>query len=324
MRTHHERRVGHAFAEDRKFYKLTPTSIGNINLDHLAGQQVGTSVLIKKIGHGAMSAVFLAFQKSLKRQIAVKILPKSLLTEKSAAFFQQEAESAAILAHPNIIPIYEVGETEDFLFFTMQLVQGNPLSYYISQAQKNIVPSKRFLPLPTTISLMLKVLDALAYAHDNDIIHRDIKPDNVMIEHHSKRPLITDFGVARVSRTKSKSDHLLLGTPIYIAPEQILSGTVDGRADMYSAAVMMLEMLMGRLPYPPYKTAMDLLKMKLSLKDRIFQKRPSEVHPVANRALDEIVFDALAFEPDERYPSCRDFAKQLEHYQKQMIRPSPR
>ena len=292
-------------------------SIGSLNLDHLVGQQVGTSVLLKKLGHGAMSAVFVAFQKTLKRQIAVKILPKSLITEKTAAFFQQEAESAAILAHPHIIPVYEVGETKEFLFFTMQLVQGNELSYFIRRAQKNIVPSKRFLPLQTVIGLMIKILDALAYAHDNDIVHRDIKPDNVMIESHSKRPLITDFGVARVSRTTSKSDRLLLGTPMYIAPEQILSGTVDGRADMYSAGVMMLEMLTSKLPYPPYQTAMDLLKMKLGLKDRIFQKRPSQVHPVANRRLDEILFKALAFDRDQRYPSCREFASQLEDYMNQ-------
>jgi len=296
------------------------STIGKLNLDHLVGQQVGTSVLMKKIGHGAMSAVFVAFQKSLKRQIAVKVLPKSLLTEKTAAFFQQEAESAAILSHPHIIPVYEVGETDDFLFFTMQLVQGNELSYYIRRTQKNIVPSKRFMPLKTVIGLMLKILDALAYAHDNDIVHRDIKPDNIMIENHSKRPLITDFGVARVSRTTSKSDRLLLGTPMYIAPEQILSGTVDGRADMYSAGVMMLEMLMGKLPYPPYQSAMDLLKMKLGLKDGLFQKRPSEVHPVANRSLDEILFKALAFDRNQRYPSCREFAAALEDFWNQ--RPS--
>jgi serine/threonine-protein kinase len=290
------------------------SSIGKLNLDYLVGQQVGTSVLLKKLGHGAMSAVFVAFQKSLKRQIAVKILPKSLMTEKTAAFFQQEAESAAILAHPHIIPVYEVGETQEFLYFTMQLVQGNELSHFIRRAQRNIVPSKRFMPLKTIIGLMLKILDALAYAHDNDIVHRDIKPDNVMIENHSKRPLITDFGVARVSRTTSKSDRLLLGTPMYMAPEQILSGTVDGRADMYSAAVMMLEMLMSALPYPPYQTAMDLLKMKLGLKDRIFLKRPSQVHPIANRTLDEIIFKALAFDREARYPSCREFAARLESY----------
>ena len=296
-----------------------PSSIGSLNLDHLVGQQVGTSVLLKKLGHGAMSAVFVAFQKTLKRQIAVKILPKSLITEKTAAFFQQEAESAAILAHPHIIPIYEVGETKEFLFFTMQLVKGNELSYYINQARRNIVPSKRFMPIKTVIGLMLKVLDALAYAHDHDIVHRDIKPDNVMIEKRSKRPLITDFGVARVSRTKSKSDRLLLGTPMYIAPEQILSGTVDGRADMYSAGVMMLEMLTGQLPYPPYRTAMDLLKMKLALKDRLFQKRPSQVHPMANRTLDDVLFKALAFDREQRYASCDAFAEELERYLKKVI-----
>ena len=295
------------------------STIGKLNLDHLVGQQVGTSVLLKMIGHGAMSAVFVAFQKTLKRQIAVKVLPKSLMTEKTAAFFQQEAESAAILMHPHIIPVYEVGETEDFLFFTMQLVKGNELSYFIRRTQKNIVPSKRFMPLQTILSLMLKILDGLAYAHDNDIVHRDIKPDNVMIEGHSKRPLITDFGVARVSRTTSKSDRLLLGTPMYIAPEQILSGTVDGRADMYSAGVMMLEMLMSKLPYPPYRTAMDLLKMKLALKDRIFRQRPSEVHPVANRTLDEILFKALAFDRDQRFPSCHEFASELERFSKQLM-----
>jgi serine/threonine-protein kinase len=293
------------------------SSIAKLNLDHLVGQQVGTSVLLKKLGHGAMSAVFVAFQKTLKRQIAVKILPKSLLTEKTAAFFQQEAESAAILSHPHIIPVYEVGETKEFLFFTMQLVQGNELTYFIRQAQKNIIPSKRFMPIKTIIGLMRKVLDGLAHAHDYDIVHRDIKPDNVMIEKQNNRPLITDFGVARVARTKSKGDRLLLGTPMYIAPEQILSGSVDGRADMYSAAVMMMEMLMGRLPYPPYQTAMDLLKMKLALKDRIFQKRPSRVHPVANRALDDILLKALAFDRDQRYASCREFADRLEGYMHQ-------
>ncbi|MGA6926428.1 MAG: serine/threonine-protein kinase [Desulfosarcina sp.] len=290
------------------------TTIGKLNLDHLVGQQVGTSVLLKKIGHGAMSAVFVAFQKSLKRQIAVKVLPKSLLTEKSAAFFQQEAESAAILAHPHIIPIYEVGETKTFLYFTMQLVNGNELSHAIRLTQKNILPSKRFMPIQTIIDVMLKVLDGLAYAHDNDIVHRDIKPDNIMIEGHSKRPLITDFGVARVSRTTGKSDRLLLGTPMYMAPEQILSGTVDGRADIYSAGVTMLEMLMSKLPYPRYQTAMDLLKLKLSMKSRIFQQRPSQVHPMANRALDEVLFKALAFDRERRYASCREFASELKRF----------
>ncbi|MDL2274937.1 serine/threonine protein kinase [Desulfosarcina sp. OttesenSCG-928-G10] len=290
-------------------------SIDTLNLDHLIGQQVGTSVLLKKLGNGAMSSVFLAYQTTLKRRIAVKILPKSLLTEKTAAFFQQEAESAAILAHPNIIPVYEVGETGDFLYFTMQMVEGYSLSHHIRRIRKNIVPARRLLPLETTLGLMRQILDALAYAHENGIVHRDIKPDNIMIEDRSKRPLITDFGVARVSRTNSRDDRLLLGTPIYMAPEQILSGSVDGRADQYSAGVVMMKMLMGYLPYPPYQTAMDLLKLKLSLKDRIFQKRPSTVNPMTTGALDGILFRALSFSPDDRYPSCREFSRELERFQ---------
>jgi serine/threonine protein kinase len=301
------------------------SAIGKLNLDHLIGQQVGTSVLVKKLGNGAMSAVFVAFQKTLKRQIAVKILPKSMLTDKAAEFFQQEAESAAILSHPHIIPVYEVGETDAFLYFTMQLVKGNALSHHIQRAQKNIIPSKRFMPLPTIIDLVVKILDALAYAHENDIVHRDIKPDNIMIEAHTQRPLVTDFGVARVSRTKGKSDRLLLGTPAYIAPEQILSGSVDGRADVYSVGVMMLEMLMARLPYPPYQTVMELLKMKLVLKDRLFQRRPSEVHPMADPTLDDVLFKALAFDIDQRYRSCRDFAAALKRFTEDMnmVTPSP-
>ena len=298
-------------------------TIAKLNLDHLIGQQVGTSVLLKKLGHGAMSAVFAAFQTTLKRQIAVKILPKALLTAKAAAFFQQEAESAAILSHPHIIPIYEVGEKPDFLFFTMQLVKGNPLSHHIRQAQKNVLVSRRLMPLPRIIGLMQMILDALGHAHDNDIVHRDIKPDNIMIEAHNQRPLITDFGVARVSRTTGKSDRLLLGTPMYIAPEQILSGSVDGRADLYSAGAMMLEMLMAHIPYPPYHSAMELLKMKLALKDRIFRKRPSQVHPAADRALDEVLFRALAFDRDRRYASCREFASALKPFMDGAANPAP-
>ena len=105
-----------------------------------------------------------------------------------------------------------------------------------------------------------------------------------------------------------------------MAPEQVLTGSVDGRADMYSAAVMMMEMLMSELPYPPYRNAMELLKMKLSLKERLFQRRPSEVHPAANRRLDDILFKALAFAPEARYTSCREFADELIDYEQRMKR----
>lgn len=151
-------------------------SIRTMSFDHLIGQPVGTSRLLKKLNSGAMSVVFVAYQQTLKRQMAVKILPKALLTPRIAEFFQQEAEAAAFLSHPCIIPVYEVGETEEFLFFTMQLIKGHSLAHHIRQARRNVVPSKRMLPIGTTVKFILKILGALDYANGLGIVHRDIKP----------------------------------------------------------------------------------------------------------------------------------------------------
>lgn len=292
-------------------------SIKNIDFDYLIGKQVGTSVLLKQVDSGAMSVVFVAYQKSLKRQIAVKILPKSLITPKIADFFQQEAESAAFLTHPCIIPIYEVGQTDDFLFFTMQLVRGKSLSYYIQRACKNPLPSKRIIPFRESLKIIVRVLDGLDYANTVGIVHRDIKPGNILIEDVSKRPMITDFGVARSYGSNSDETRMLVGTPTYMPPEQIVSNLVDGRADVYAAGVMLFEMLVGQLPYPAYDSAMKLLKIKLRLKDRLFLKKPSELNHALDSDLDDIVFKAVAFEKEQRYATCGDFAKDIDAYIKQ-------
>jgi serine/threonine protein kinase len=294
--------------------------IRNFDFDPLIGQQVGTSVLLRKLDQGSMSVVFVAFQKTLKRQIAVKILPKTFLTPKIAEMFHQEAQAAAFLSHPCIIPVYEVGEAEDFLFFTMQLVRGKSLAYYIRRARKNVLPSKRTMPLKESLKIIVKVLDALEYANALGIIHRDIKPGNILIEDHSQRPLITDFGVARSYEGSGKDSRVMVGTPTYMPPEQIISGGVDSSADVYAAGVMLFEMIAGRLPYPPYDSALKLLKIKLRLQDRLFQKKPSEINPAVNEAMDAIIARAVAFNKDNRYPNCREFAKDIESYYKEYIR----
>lgn len=286
----------------------------NFNFDPLIGQQVGTSVLLKKLDQGSMSVVFVAYQKTLKRQIAVKILPKVFLTPKISELFQQEAQSAAFLSHPCIIPVYEVGETDDFLFFTMQLVRGASLSHFIRKNRKNVVPSKRMMPLKESLGIIIKVLDALDYANGLGIIHRDIKPGNILIEEHSRRPLITDFGVARSYESSGADARVMVGTPTYMAPEQILSGIVDSSADVYAAGVMLFEMICGRLPYPPYDTALKLLKIKLRLQDRIFMKKPSEINPAVKPALDKILMRAVAYNKHRRYSTCRELAEDLEQY----------
>jgi serine/threonine-protein kinase len=296
----------------------------NFDFNPLIGQQVGTSVLLKKLDQGSMSVVFVAYQKTLKRQIAVKILPKVFLTPKISELFQQEAQSAAFLSHPCIIPVYEVGETDDFLFFTMQLVRGASLSQYIRRCRKNVLPSKRMMPLEHALSTIVKVLDALDYANGLGIIHRDIKPGNILIEAHSHRPLITDFGVARSYESTGADARVMVGTPAYMAPEQIFSGIVDSSADVYAAGVMLFEMLCGRLPYPPYDTALKLLKIKLRLQDRIFMKRPSEINPAVKPALDKIVLKAVAYNKRRRYGNCREFAADIENYMTRYLKKSTR
>lgn len=292
-------------------------SIKTFNFDYLVGKQVGTSVLLKKLDNGAMSVVFVAFQKSLKRQIAVKILPKALLTPKIEEFFQQEAESAAFLNHPCIIPIYEIGQEDDFLFFTMQLVRGKSLAYYIGRARKNPLPSKRAMPHLEALKIIVRVLDGLDYANTTGIVHRDVKPGNILIETTSRRPIISDFGVARSYGGVGDDTRMLVGTPTYMAPEQIVSNLVDGRADVYATGVMLFEMLAGQLPYPAYDSAMKLLKIKLRLKDRLFQKKPSEMNRALDSDLDDIVAKAVAYDKDRRYATCGEFAKDIDAYLKQ-------
>lgn len=294
--------------------------IRNFDFDPLIGQQVGTSVLLRKLDQGSMSVVFVAFQKSLKRQIAVKILPKTFLTPKIAEMFQQEAQAAAFLSHPCIIPVYEVGEADDFLFFTMQLVRGKSLAHYIRRARKNVLPSKRTMPLKETLRIIVKVLDALDYANGLGIIHRDIKPGNILIEDHSQRPLVTDFGVARSYEGSGRDARVMVGTPTYMPPEQIISGVVDSSADVYASGVMLFEMIAGRLPYPPYDTALKLLKIKLRLQDRLFQKKPSQINPAVNETFDAIIAKAVAFNKNNRYPNCREFARDIESYYKEYIK----
>jgi eukaryotic-like serine/threonine-protein kinase len=294
--------------------------IRNFDFDPLIGQQVGTSVLLRKLDQGSMSVVFVAFQKSLKRQIAVKILPKTFLTPKIAEMFHQEAQAAAFLSHPCIIPVYEVGEAEDFLFFTMQLVRGKSLAHFLRRARKNVLPSKRTMPLKESLKIIVKVLDALDYANGLGIIHRDIKPGNILIEDHSQRPLITDFGVARSYEGSGKDARVMVGTPTYMPPEQIISGVVDSSADVYATGVMLFEMVAGRLPYPPYDSALKLLKIKLRLQDRLFQKKPSQINPAVNETLDNIIAKAVAFNKDNRYSNCREFAQDIESYYKAFIK----
>jgi serine/threonine-protein kinase len=294
------------------------SAIAQLNVDHLIGADVGTATILRELARGGMAIVFVAYQRTLRRQIALKILPKSLLTAATARRFQQEAESAAILSHPNIIPVYEVGETDEFLYFTMQLVQGHSLAGAVERARKNILPSRRFIPLEESLRVIGQVLDALEYAHRQGIVHRDIKPDNILIEKHTQRPLVTDFGVARVLRGEDEQHPMIQGTPIYMPPEQVLGAGIDGRSDIYAVGTMLFKLLAPDLPLPEFDSKVALLKQKLRRKEGLFVKRPSEVNPTLDAEMDRIILKATAYRPEDRYPTCQAFLDDLTAYQRRV------
>ena len=274
---------------------------------------------MSELARGGMAIVFIAYQRTLKRRIAAKILPKILLTTKKAEMFQQEAEAAAILSHPNIIQIFDVGEIDEFIYFTMQLIQGKPLTHLINSVKKQVMPTKRFLPIRTIIQIFIQILDALDCAHQQEIIHRDIKPDNIMIEKHTQRPIITDFGLAKVLQDAIEDHSIAQGSPLYMPPEQIIDESTDERADIYAAGVMLFEMLSPALPLPKFDSFEDLLKYKLLNKNGFFLKKPSELNPNINENMDYIVHNAVAYEPEKRFNSCAEFKNALQEYQNRYL-----
>lgn len=295
------------------------TSIKELDVNHLIGKEIGTSTILSELARGGMAIIFIAYQRTLKRRIAVKILPKILLTHQKAELFQQEAEAAAILSHPNIIQIYDVGEVDEFIYFTMQLIQGQPLTHLLQSIKKQVLPSKRFMPVKVIIQIFTQILDALDYAHQQGIIHRDIKPDNVMIEEHTQRPIIADFGVAKVLREAEEDHSIARGSPLYMPPEQIIDDSTDERSDLYAAGIMLFEMLVPKLPLPKFESYEDLLKQKLLNKKGIFIAKPSELNPFLNMMMDEIVLKAIAYEPEKRFVNCCELKNTLEEYQKKYL-----
>ena len=290
--------------------------IKELDANHLIGKEIGTATILHELARGGMAIIFVAYQRTLKRRIAVKVLPKSLFSPTETELFQQEAETAAFLSHPNIIQIFDVGEIEDFIFFTMQLIQGNPLTYLINSAKKQMLPSKRFMPVKTIILIFSQILDALEYAHGHDIVHRDIKPDNIMIEKQTQRPIITDFGIARALGDAGEDHAITRGSPLYMSPEQIINKSVNTRCDIYAAGIMLFEMLVPSLPIPKFESYEDLLKHKLLNKNGFFLKRPSELNPFLDKRMDHIVQKAIAYEPEKRFSDCLEFKNAIQDYQK--------
>ena len=162
--------------------------------------------------------------------------------------------------------------------------------------------------------MVLQLLDALCYAHSQGIVHRDIKPANILIEKYSKRPLISDFGTARVMKADEIGAEMILGTPLYMPPEQISTSEVDGRADIYAVGTLLFQAMVPQLPLPEYDSLVSLLKQKQKNKEGIFQKTPSQLNTGLHKDMDRIIAKALAYNPENRFSDCSAFIKALKWY----------
>lgn len=284
------------------------------------GLELGNVTILKKLGHGNRGVVFIAFQKSLKRQVAVKILPKvSSITEELLRQFRDEAEIIAVLSHPNIIPIFEIGESDDFYFQVMQLITGSDLNKIISKHLKHPVSTKIVLPIEQTIDIVIQVLDGLGYAHDEGIVHQDIKPGNILIEERTKRPLIADFGIAKTVQMDPRIyKNIIIGTPVYLSPEQAAAKETDKRTDIYSTGVLLFKMLTGTLPIRE-ENSEEILFRKIKKPDTFFTLSPSETTSFINNDLEKIILKAIESDVENRYQDCYSFKDELIYFSKKHL-----
>jgi serine/threonine protein kinase len=289
-------------------------SVRTINTADYIGKEFGNVTIVKEIGRGAMGIVLLGYQKTLKRQVAVKILPKSINHDANTwELFRDEAETVAVLAHPNIVPIFEMGENENCYFQVMQLIEGDNLRTIIKGRLNHPVPSKRLIPLHETAELLGSVLDALAYAHEEGVVHQDVKPSNIIIDRRHGRPYLMDFGIARVMAAEYKSEGKVVGSPLYMSPEQAMGYETDKRSDIYSMGVILFEMAVGILPTNP-DTSTAIIVCKQRNPDSFFSKTPRQVSPLISNRLEQIIIKAVSPRREERYQDCRSFKRDLDPF----------
>ena len=274
-----------------------------IDAEFLAVQQAlaGEYSLERELGRGGMGIVYLAREVQLERLVAIKVLPAALAERPGfRERFLREARTAAQLSHPNIVPIHRVGEAGGFVFFVMAYVDGETLGHRVrTQGQLGAAVAARVLR---------EVSWALAYAHGRGVIHRDVKPDNILLETGNGRALVTDFGIARVRQAETEDEtERAMGTAAFASPEQLAGTEVDGRSDLYALGVVGYYIVSGRLPYDATSVA-ALAGKQLGEAARPVERVSPGVPPALARAIDR----CLHRDPAGRFPGGEALADALE------------
>jgi serine/threonine-protein kinase len=266
--------------------------------------RAGRYQIVSELGRGSMGVVYQGFDPVIGRTVAIK----TMLTEGFApaefeeykARFQREAQSAGVLAHPNIVTVYDFGEDSGVLYLAMEFLEGKSL--------QALVEEQTILPVETIIPMYEQVCSALDHAHRHRIVHRDIKPANIMIL-ESGLVKVTDFGIAKMMSMGMTQAGQILGTPNYMSPEQVKGRSVDGRADIFSLGVILYELVTGEKPFGGQNITTVIYKI---INENPIS--PRELDATIPVGLSYVIQKALAKSQDERYQTCRELAEDLRNY----------
>ena len=257
--------------------------------------------IIERIGGGGMAIVYRGLDVLLHRPVSVKTLrPEFVGDAEFVRRFKREAQAAASLSHPNIVNIYDVGQDLDSHYIVMEYVEGKTL--------KQLIEERAPLPVDEAVGIARQICDALAHAHDHHIVHRDVKPHNILIS-TTGRVKVTDFGIARAISTNTITHYSssVLGSVHYFSPEQARGATADVKSDVYSLGIVLYEMLTGQLPFSGETPISVALK---HLQENFVE--PRNLSPRIPQSIENIVLKALMKDPEQRYPSVRQMADDLE------------
>ncbi|MFB3923182.1 MAG: protein kinase [Terriglobia bacterium] len=266
--------------------------------------KAGRYQIVSELGRGSMGVVYQGFDPVIGRTVAVKTMLVEGLTpaefEDFKARFQREAQAAGVLAHPNIVTVYDFGEDEGILYLAMEFLEGKSL--------QDLVEQQTVLPVETIIPMYEQVCSALDHAHSHKIVHRDIKPANIMIL-DSGLVKVTDFGIAKMMSTGMTQAGQILGTPNYMSPEQVKGRQIDGRSDIFALGVVLYELVTGEKPFGGQNITTVIYKI---INENPIP--PRELDATIHPGLSYVIQKALAKNPDERYQTCKELAEDLKNY----------
>ncbi|MBU0593919.1 MAG: protein kinase [Gammaproteobacteria bacterium] len=263
-------------------------------------QKIGRYEIVSEIGQGAMGVVYRALDPLLERTVAIKTISLELSKDEFEEFeqrFYREASSAGRLNHPNIVTVHDVGNTDHIAYMAMEFLEGVEL--------RDIMDGGAQLDLDRIVEIASQVADGLAFAHEHGVVHRDIKPSNIMILKNGVAK-ITDFGIALIPSSSRTMAGMVLGSPKYMSPEQVVGQDVDSRSDIFSLGVMLYEMLTGKPPFSGENISVIMYRILNEM-----PVAPVTLKPDLPEVFNYIVAKALAKHPDDRYQNAAEMAEDL-------------